>query len=212
MSQSPVAPSSAFAPGWYSDPNGMPANRWWDGNGWTEHLQPTGTQAGQPVAQYAAPAPSYPDQYVAPQPSVAQYTPPVPQAQPLAPTPQYAAPGFPAASPAAPLAVHPEGTFTPVAAPAKRGRYNPYDPTADLASGKNTPARNALILGIIALVINPVCIPALAAVFWGIVGIKRASKFAEAGSAPVGKGKAIAGLVLGSIGVVATLLFKGFMF
>ncbi|WIM98717.1 DUF2510 domain-containing protein [Actinoplanes oblitus] len=26
--------------GWYADPSGLPATRWWDGQQWTEHLQP----------------------------------------------------------------------------------------------------------------------------------------------------------------------------
>ncbi|MFI1993987.1 DUF2510 domain-containing protein [Actinoplanes sp. NPDC020271] len=26
--------------GWYADPSGLPATRWWDGQQWTDHLQP----------------------------------------------------------------------------------------------------------------------------------------------------------------------------
>jgi hypothetical protein len=28
------------ASGWYPDPNGLPAQRWWDGTAWTEHSAP----------------------------------------------------------------------------------------------------------------------------------------------------------------------------
>ncbi|THJ64009.1 phospholipid scramblase-related protein [Candidatus Frankia alpina] len=46
-------------PGWYADPSGQHGSRWWDGNQWTEHIQPAAPQAqpgggGHPggVAQY----------------------------------------------------------------------------------------------------------------------------------------------------------------
>jgi hypothetical protein len=32
----PTAPP----PGWYADPQGHPAERWWDGTRWTEHFKP----------------------------------------------------------------------------------------------------------------------------------------------------------------------------
>jgi Protein of unknown function (DUF2510) len=31
---------AAVSPGWYTDPGGSPALRWWDGNQWTDHTQP----------------------------------------------------------------------------------------------------------------------------------------------------------------------------
>jgi uncharacterized protein YxjI len=55
-------------PGWYPDPAGSGGTRWWDGQGWTEHVQ-------------AAPTPP-------PPPPVQQQTPPPPTPQP--PTPQQA--------------------------------------------------------------------------------------------------------------------------
>jgi uncharacterized protein YxjI len=40
--------NSAPAPGWYADPSGQHALRWWDGNTWTDH-----TQDGQPGQEQA---------------------------------------------------------------------------------------------------------------------------------------------------------------
>lgn len=41
-------------PGWYPDPGGAPAVRWWDGRVWTEHVQRSPAPAGEPPAQNPA--------------------------------------------------------------------------------------------------------------------------------------------------------------
>ena len=43
-------------PGWYPDPAGTPASRWWDGQTWTDHLQQPAAPQQQPAEQ-APPAP-----------------------------------------------------------------------------------------------------------------------------------------------------------
>lgn len=48
-------------PGWYPDPSGTPGSRWWDGQGWSEHVQPaappTPPSAPSPANQPSPPAP-----------------------------------------------------------------------------------------------------------------------------------------------------------
>ncbi len=75
-------------PGWYGDPGGAPALRWWDGGRWTEHTQPTPelqsagrSQPAQPrgIAAYAQPAAPDPQEARAnarPQPRQDQQQPP----------------------------------------------------------------------------------------------------------------------------------------
>ncbi len=47
----PMAPS--IAPGWYPDPQGLPAQRWWDGAGWSPHTAPaTGSLVSYPGGGY----------------------------------------------------------------------------------------------------------------------------------------------------------------
>jgi hypothetical protein len=63
----PVLPAmpptpQGIAPGWYPDPNGLPAQRWWDGMAWTESTAPVnGNQSAARPAYY--PSPSYPPPY-----------------------------------------------------------------------------------------------------------------------------------------------------
>jgi hypothetical protein len=50
--------TQAPQPGWYADPSGLPAYRWWDGQAWTEHI--SSAQPPTPVAQqsFFAPTPA----------------------------------------------------------------------------------------------------------------------------------------------------------
>jgi hypothetical protein len=63
----PVLPAmpptpQGIAPGWYPDPNGLPAQRWWDGMAWTEQTAPVaGSAAPRPPSPY--PGPGYPPLY-----------------------------------------------------------------------------------------------------------------------------------------------------
>jgi hypothetical protein len=83
--------------GWYSDPNGGPDLRWWDGTAWTEHTSPpvAGPVEAQPVAApqtAAGPAGGYPPpspglygpsgEYAPPQPGVPGGFPPPQRQQP----------------------------------------------------------------------------------------------------------------------------------
>ncbi|MEU4563962.1 DUF2510 domain-containing protein [Actinoplanes sp. NPDC023936] len=51
---SPAQPSGAPA-GWYPDPHGLPALRWWDGREWTAHIQP-GADVVPPGTHTSGPA------------------------------------------------------------------------------------------------------------------------------------------------------------
>lgn len=77
---------------------------------------------------------------------------------------------------------------------------------------KNAQAVAALVLGIVGFVLTPIPlfiglflggIPDILAVIFGILGIVRANKTG------IGKGMAIAGLVLGGLGVLSTFIGAG---
>ncbi len=57
--------SQAPAPGWYADPTGQNASRWWDGQQWTDHVSAAGSQPG--AAPQAAPAQPQQPTYQQPQ-------------------------------------------------------------------------------------------------------------------------------------------------
>ncbi len=51
--------TQAPQPGWYADPSGLPAHRWWDGQAWTQHTQQMpAPQAPSATQSSFAPAPA----------------------------------------------------------------------------------------------------------------------------------------------------------
>ncbi|WP_430783386.1 DUF2510 domain-containing protein [Actinoplanes sp. G11-F43] len=46
--------------GWYADPSGLPAQRWWDGGRWTDHIQPGGPPMPPPNGFFPPVPPSGP--------------------------------------------------------------------------------------------------------------------------------------------------------
>lgn len=90
--------------------------------------------------------------------------------------------------------------------------YNPYNPARDLAAQKNTAATTGLILAIISLFVNPLMLVGIGGLVWGIVGLSRASKWAEQGYEAIGKNKAIWAIVVSSVGTVLTIALKGLLF
>jgi Protein of unknown function (DUF2510) len=65
MSHSAPQPVTAPPPGWYPDPGGSGAHRWWTGAGWSDAVQAGPGQAasaGQPAPQQLAPQQSAPQQ------------------------------------------------------------------------------------------------------------------------------------------------------
>jgi hypothetical protein len=84
--------------GWYGDPSGLPAQRWWDGRQWTDHVQPGGTPTPPPNG----------------------YFPPIPPSGPAAPGPHTVAPDDPEQVPlyaTQPPATQPSAAQSPAAQP-----------------------------------------------------------------------------------------------
>jgi hypothetical protein len=123
--------SAGVAPGWYPDPAGGPAERWWDGTAWSPQ-----TRAHSVLAR-------------------------------------------------------------PLSRP-------------DVL--KNTQATLGLVLGIVALLVNTFLVVSLAAFVLSVLGLNRSGQLVHAGYGPVGRGRAIAGLVLSLLGGASSVLFKGLLF
>jgi len=104
---------------------------------------------------------------------------------PVAPTPWVAPPGAPASVP-------PPGAWM---GPPPHGGF------ANVPNGANGPATAALVVGIVALVFCFTVVGGIAAVVLGFLGLARARQRGGAG-----RGRAVAGLVLGLISVVLGVL------
>lgn len=77
---------------------------------------------------------------------------------------------------------------------------------------KNAPATAGMWLGIASLVVNTFLVTSLAAIVLSALGLTRASRFTTAGYAPVGRTKAVLGLILAVLGAGGTVAFKALLF
>jgi len=84
--------------------------------------------------------------------------------------------------------------------------YRVGNATADQKAGTNAPATAGLVLGIISVVANPLLLVGITSFILSVKGLSRARKWESEGSTPVGRKKAVWGIVLASIGSVISLL------
>ncbi|KQR11683.1 DUF2510 domain-containing protein [Cellulomonas sp. Leaf334] len=179
-----TAPTTGNPPaGWYTDPAGSGGERWFDGAGWTEHVQ--------------APPPAAP-------------------AVPTQLTPEPGFTGLPAATAAGGYGYSAPDPRFGSAAPAatSTGWIQPVEDhylvntAANLGDGKNTPARVALVVSVLAMLGVPIA--GIAGIVLAIVGLKRATRLESAGWAPRGRGRARWALGLSIVGLVISSLLVAF--
>jgi len=72
----------------------------------------------------------------------------------------------------------------------------------------NRPARLGLVLGAVALVINPVLLAGAAAVVLSVVGLRRAVLMGHHGYPTVGRSHALIGLGLGILATIVSITLK----
>lgn len=217
------ATSLAIPPGWYPDRNEPNLVRWWDGQQWTDHTRSTAPAAAafeQPVSAAAfGLTPAGPA------------APSAPIAGPAGPT----APTAPTAAPAAPAAPTTPTTPSAATTPTAAGQIAPgwYPDNADprlqrwwdgiqwtahttptafapasepISSRSNTMATLSLIFSLVSFagVLFVWLIPlALAGIISGGVALRRARRHYPGMQR---RGQAIAGIILGSVSLIVTVL------
>jgi hypothetical protein len=93
-----------------------------------------------------------------------------------------------------------------------RAPSGPVEPSGRPGVVRNTPATAGLVLGVIALLVNTMLLMSLAAFVLSAIGLNRAGQLVQAGYAPVGRTKAIWGMVLSLLAGAGTVLFKALLF
>lgn len=183
--------------GWYTDPADPAGQRWFDGAGWTEHVQ-----APPPPAPPVVPTPYTPDNGsaglpTASAPSSFGLSAPDPRFGAAAPDPRFGA-------------VAPDARFAPAAPAAGTGWIQPVEnhylvnTAANLDDGKNTPARVALVVSILAMLGVPIA--GIAGIVLAVIGLKRATRLEAAGWEPKGRGRARWAMGLSIVGLVISSL------
>ncbi|MEU4420245.1 DUF2510 domain-containing protein [Actinoplanes sp. NPDC024001] len=194
--------------GWYADPSGLPALRWWDGREWTSHLQPGGAamppttvsagwRGGLATKPTGAPVPGPHTNEQSPgeifAPHSAEITAPS-ITTPAAPLP--ASPGY------APFLTQPVdsvseqlGYATPVTVPAATR------PPAPTPGPGLSPEKRTVVVGAVSLVINPLLLCSIYAILIGLRAVRE-----SAPDSPARRTGTLA-VALGTGGVVTHALF-----
>lgn len=185
---SPPQPSPAAPAGWYADPSGLPALRWWDGQEWTSHVQPgavgappttisAGWRGGPATKPVGEPLPgahtveSPTDLFAPTVPAAAEQG----AAQPTGPGPA------------------PSTTLTqPVDAVSQQLGYASPAPITPAPAAEPS-ARRAVLVGAIGLLINPLLLCSVYAILTGLRVLR---------SSPAGRRGGLLAVGLGAGGVV----------
>ena len=225
----------APSPGWYADPEGN-GHRWWDGQRWTEHLQPAAPAHAQVATMVHPPSPAIspgtPDGFApiggtsgggrfgttsvtdasSAQGQFGASDPYATKDQPEASGP-YGGPGQ-------------YGATSPYGGPGQYGAtssYGPassYGPTSQYGSPavfapkppvKNTAATVSMVFGIVSLTLGllfGIYFASFLALFLGSKGLQRAKELSAEGYGPVGRARSIWGLVLSGICFVVVIILK----
>lgn len=166
------AQSSTVPAGWYADPSGLPAQRWWDGGQWTSHVQPAATAVPPPVTpagDYASMPPSGP----------ALDTRHTPAPEEVAATVRGAEPGrftfLPGTAAPSPYVMQPTDAVS-----AQLGYAQPDGLRPQVAARRRgdrgpgaDPSRWALRAGALSLLVNPLLLTSVAAVVLALITLRR---------------------------------------
>ena len=195
-------PTNLPPAGWYTDPANADQQRWWGGVSWTDHVQeipfvPEPVVLSRP-AMLEDPAE---DNAVESATQVAVQAPVEPGRSPAQATdePSVQVAGQPGVTQATALAREPAPARSSVRRiDAHRIVYTPDEGPAKA----NTPALVSLVLGIVSILVNPLLLVGIAALILGIIGLRRASRSFP----PVGRQRALAGIILSIIGTVIGII------
>lgn len=194
--------------GWYADPSGLPALRWWDGREWTSHLQP-GAPAAPPTtisAGWRGGLATKPVGDPMPGPHTAE---PVP-GEIFAPhSAEITAPSIttPATPLPAPSGYAQAGAFLtqPVDSVSEQLGYATPAPIPDVPAAAppagTAPQKRAVVVGAVSLLINPLLLCSLYAILLGLRGVR--------GSEPDSPGRrnGTLAVALGAGGVVTQIAY-----
>jgi hypothetical protein len=206
---SDVTPPQA---GWYADPENPAGERWWNGSGWSDHKRDATEPAvagaataevvppvpGDPMS--ANPLPADPVGFTFGAPTLGS---PVPRPDPYSAVPP-ATPSVPAAvgvTAAAPYAASPYAASPYVASPYVPAPYG----SPAYGYGTNGLALAGLLVAAAGWLVVPIIAPIAGMVMSGF-GLRQARQREAAGNPNSGRGMAMAGLIVGGLVALFSLL------